>query len=421
MARPTLISRDAFGAYPGTSAPAYTTTTSWLRGLTCKRGRNSERDVVEAGTGTPAYDNSDRRFDPTFTLSPYYPNVLPMVPQQLAASWLSVEYPLHTGFVERWPIRWDSPFGGNVQPTSVDALAVLAQSTVSGSFPSETTGARIDRVLAAVNWPTHVPPGPTPWVLGTGTLDTTTQLASTAPNSNIDTGQQTVQAVVIPADQPVGALEHIQLMAQTEVGVFFIDGRGYAVFHDRARRYLSTSTVTFSDNPADAGAVWYEDLQPEHDISRVVNDVTVSTTIGASVVAAEAVDHTSRERYFRRSRSLTLPLTTEAALESRASYEVRLYSQPHVRFDQIVLRPESQPSSWPALLGLEISSRVTVRRTPAADVPESIVRECFVESIEHTVTPDSWTMSLQLSPTDAWNGAWIVGTATLGVSTKIVY
>ena len=634
LARPSLAARVAFGSYPGDINPTYTTVTSNLLDVRCQRGRNTERERPSAGTCTPRLDNRDRQLDPTYTGSPYYPNVLPMVPLQVSAStyglggylttagsptfssdstctinstgldvvqapaslvdetqgwfamrvrvgwastspptansteffswgdssgsiirllwrgaanswdirrnsggaalnllvpdsfasgdtvtligaWTSTQvklsvdgaafqtlanttiptiarsvfaigsfvdgatghinsevywfacgtgtltnanaatihafgntdppagglpgdatmlwtadttayltpvaetYHLHTGYVERWPLTWETPMWGTVQPTSVDALAVLAQATISGTFPQETTGARVNRVLTAANWPTHAQPGTSPWVLGTSALGTTTELGTTSPNSIVDTGQQAVQAVTIPADQPVAALEHIQTMADAEAGVFFVDGAGYAVFHDRTRRYLAESSVTFSDIDGD-GDVFYEDLSPEFDVANVVNDVTVTTTLDDVAVAAEATDDASRERYFRRAATLTLPLTSTGALEDRAAYEVRLKAQPRLRISRIVVRPESQPAAWPLLLNLEISDRVTVRRTPPGGA-ETIEQDCFVELVQHEIRPNDWTMTFQLSPADAWTGAWILGTSRLGTSTLIAY
>lgn len=421
MALPVLTSRVAFGYTPDVPVPAYQDMSSRLLTFSSRRGRNYERGQIDAGTANPKYMNKDRALDPFYTSSPYYPNVVPMTRIQHYATWLGIDYHLHTGFVQRWPIAWDGPTWGTTSPAAVDALGALASADLTGTFPQETTGARIARVLDAISWPASVPAGAGYWTLGGGALGTTTNLGYGTAVTSLDTGQATVQAVTIPTDQPVSALQHIQEIADAEPGVFFFDGQGRAVFHDRRHRYTATTAATFSDNPT-GGEIQYEDLQPDLDVAKVVNEVIASTTIAAATVTATAQNTASIQRYWRRTEHLTPPLTSLADLQDRANFELVLSATPSPRFDQVTVRPDGQQTAWPTVLGLDVGSKVVVKRTPAGSgITQTIQKTCFVESVQHTVTKTDWTVTFQMSPADAYLAVWTLDTSALDQTTTLVY
>lgn len=415
---PTLISRVAFGATPDVALPAYTDVSDCALEFRSRRGRQNERTPTDPGTATVVYTDRDRRFDPTNTTSPFAPNVIPMVKIQHAANWAGTEYKLHTGYVQNWPLQWDTPAWQKTAPTATDSFAALQIAQVTGSFPEQTTGARISAVLAAISWPTAAGSPGTGWTLDTSALGTDTLLAPSVPLTSIATGLSTVQAVDVVDSQPRAALDMILEAAAAEPGVFYIAADGTAVFEDRRVRYTRTVAATFSDNPSGTD-IQYEELSPDYDIARVVNDVVATTTIAASPVTATASDPVSIGRFFRRSTTLNVPLTTQAALQDRASFELTLYANPFVRFDRMVVRPQGQPTAWPTVLTLDIGSKVTLTRTPAQGA--TITRTCFVEAVEHTVTRADWVVTFQLSPGEAYTNAWQLDTAALDSNTTLVY
>jgi hypothetical protein len=418
MNLPTLISRVAFGATPDVALPSYTDVSDCALEFHCRRGRANERAQTDVGTASVVYSNRDRRFDPTFAGSPFSPNVVPMVKMQHAANWSGTEYKLHTGHVENWPLQWESPTWQRTAPSVSDAFAALQIAQVTGSFPQQTTGARVAAVLAAISWPTSAGSAGTGWTLDTSALGTTTLLAPSVPLTNIATGLSVMQAVDVVDSQPRSALDLIQEASAAEPGMFYIAGDGTAVFEDRQARYTRTVAATFSDNPSGSD-IQYEDMTPDYDIARVINDVVATTTIGGTPTTALASDSVSVNRFFRRSATINVPLTTLAALQDRANFELTQYAYPFVRFDRMVVRPAGQPTAWPTLLGLELGSKVTITRTPAQGT--TIVRTCFVESVEHAVTRDDWTVTMQLSPGEAYTNAWVLDTSALDVNTTLVY
>lgn len=419
MNLPALISRVAFGVAPDVALPAYTDVSAAALEFRSHRGRSSERAQVDPGSATVTYDNRDRRFDPSNAVSPFAPNVVPIVKMQHAASWAATEYKLHTGYVENWPVTWED--GGLWQKTSPDvkdAFAALGAAQVIGSFPAQTTGARITAVLASISWPTAAGSPGTGWTFDTSALDTTTLLAASVPLTSIATGLSDIQAVDVVDSQPRSALDLILEAANAEPGVFYIAADGTAVFEDRRVRYGRTVAAAFSDNPAGAD-IQYEELEPNYDSAQIVNDVVATTTIGGTATVATASDATSIAKYFRRSTTINVPLTTLAALQDRASFELTLHANPFLRFDRMVVRPAGQPAAWPTVLTLEIGSKVTVTRTPLRG--STVTRTCFVESIDHQVGRDSWTVTFQLSPGEVYTTGWVLDSSLLGSNTALVY
>jgi hypothetical protein len=108
MAYPTLLVQIAFGDPPLTALASNTWTdvTAYVVSIHTRRGRADPLGRVEAGTAQLVLDNSDRRFDPTYTGSPYYPNVVPMKKIRISATYSAVTYRIYTGYIESWPPDW---------------------------------------------------------------------------------------------------------------------------------------------------------------------------------------------------------------------------------------------------------------------------------------------------------------------------
>lgn len=81
MTQPSPTVQAAFGINPGTvpTTAQWTDISAYVTGAGCARGRSSETDAFTPGTFNAMLKNRDRRFDPDYTSSPYYPNVKPMV------------------------------------------------------------------------------------------------------------------------------------------------------------------------------------------------------------------------------------------------------------------------------------------------------------------------------------------------------
>ena len=89
-------------------------------------------------------DNRDRRFDPTYTAGPYYPNVTPM-----NRVWHRVRYggetvDLFKGYVESWPQEWPSKgYDAVANVTAVDEFKVLALDNLAVTDPPSNSYADV--------------------------------------------------------------------------------------------------------------------------------------------------------------------------------------------------------------------------------------------------------------------------------------
>lgn len=74
---PTPILECAFSTDPLSSSPVWADITGYLREFSVRRGRQGDLGRWEAGTASFTLSNTDRRFEPYYSASPYSPNVIP--------------------------------------------------------------------------------------------------------------------------------------------------------------------------------------------------------------------------------------------------------------------------------------------------------------------------------------------------------
>ena len=158
-----LFVEVAFGSDPFATSPTWTNITDDVRAISTNRGRNAELSRFDAGTATFEIDNTSGWYHSHNTASPYYPNVKPMVPIRVRVVHSAVDYPIWSGFVERWPVN----FPGNIESiATVDAvdlfkplaLAVASQpdraALVDASDPGGLVAVRRRHRLARQREPT---------------------------------------------------------------------------------------------------------------------------------------------------------------------------------------------------------------------------------------------------------------------------
>lgn len=125
MTEPAVAVEVAFPTDP-LSVPGggdWTNITEWTDAFSTHRGRQHELQRTEPGEAAIELDNADRRFDPTHTTGPYYPNVLPMRHIRIRATHNAQTYDLFRGFVQSWPQSWDDL--AEVRLQAVDAFGLL--------------------------------------------------------------------------------------------------------------------------------------------------------------------------------------------------------------------------------------------------------------------------------------------------------
>jgi hypothetical protein len=356
----------------GALAPdfVWTDVTAYVKSWNSRRGSTRVTGPIlryEAGTATIVFHDPDRRFDPENLAGPYVSagitQVTPMRAVRIRAVWAGVTYNIWRGYADSWDVNWQDPNWSEVTLQATDAFKILTSYNRPAVAPvgaGEDSGARVARILDSVGFP--------------------------ATDRVIGVGSSTLQATTLAGD----ALAELQLTGDSELGEFWMDASGRAVFRSRHQLLQdarsSASQVTFGDG---GGAeLPYVDLTLSYDDTQLINYARIATSIG---VEQDAQDSASIAHYlthvYQRS---DLLLQTDGDAAMFAAWLLYQSKDPERRFDAIALNPHADETHlFPQALGRELGDRITiVRRPPNGGSP--ITRDVFVRGIAHSWTPDNW-------------------------------
>lgn len=347
----------AFDDDPLATAPTWTDISEKLRSWSMQRGRRDEFSTPSAATLVANLGNETAEW--ASWVSPYQPR--PMRPVRLAVDYGGCRYWQFYGFVESWPVTFPAQNDSVVQLQAVDGFKMLAYHETAVTQTSAATGTRIGDYLDEASWPAG-------W-------------------RDLDAGQTTA-----PTHSPncEAVLELCQETARSESGLFFIDRRGYATFHDKTHRTTNTHTLTVTD-------AHYQNVRMSYDDSQIWNEVTMTAVDGSSLSVQDA---TSITEYGKRTlKAFDLHAEDSAALTTQANYVLAQRKDPKLRVDQLTLTPWSDPAFlFPRMLSLEPSRPVMVRRDWPNDLLP-LVQAVYVEGIRMGQAPgNTWTVVLELSP-----------------------
>lgn len=280
---------------------------------------------------------------------------------------------LYRGFMQRFPQHSPGRRRGEVVIDAVDAMAVLAADEYSGSPPSEGSNARITRLLDDLTWP--------------------------AALRKLDAGTQTLAAAT---NLKTPHLTHAHEVAETELGLFYVDGPGYAVFHDKNHRTTdprsTASQATFGDGGG-SELPYLPTILPDQDVQDVVNRVK-ATSSAATPVEQIAADTTSRNQHWTRTKSYKTLHSTDAAALTWAQAVLAKLKDPPLEIERLEVDPARDERLWPVALNLTISDRITVNRRPQGTELKTFV--AFIESVSYRCMIEDtrivWVVGWGLSP-----------------------
>ena len=369
------------------------------------RGRTREDQAVDVGVMTVVLDNLSGDYDIDNNSSPWQ---FPIYgggtansitrgtwAQLLYATSASTYVKAFTGFVES--LECDQGIYPTATLTVVDPLARVAQSSTPAGFyglPGETSATRIYNILASAG---VLPPTVTATLVG----GKASYAYDWTPGLSLGTLKRTHEA----ADLSGGPLESIENIAASEGGRVFatVDGLLRVVSHADLPTTASTADYTLTD--AGSGGFEYTDIEtlPMH--RQVVNQATVVAGVSGKTRTANTA--ASQARYGALGGTFTTSLsdddstTPSSSLQKLATFLASRRATPSTAFSMVRMELRGlTAANIETIIGGEIADKVTITRKTRTTVAQTITAGCWIEGIDFSITPDSWTWTLYTSAID---------------------
>ena len=331
------------------------------------RGRNAQADQFQTGTLSLRIVDQNGDFNPQNPASPYYNLLTPMRKVQITATYGATTYPIFSGFITSYTTTTPKNANDVVYTTiqAVDAfrLAQNAQiATVAGTSAGQLSGARINALLDAIDWPVSM--------------------------RDVDAGLTTMQADPGTARTSLAAMQTVEI---SEYGALYVDAAGSFVFQDRNVTAGSTGATptVFNDNGTDIGyfnAVW------RLDDTLVYNSASVTRTGGTAQVAT---NQASIDKYFIHSyNQQNLLMQTDAVALDYAQAYVASRAETSIRCDaiQLDLYTDNYNTGIIAALDLDYFDPVTITTNQPGG--STLTKTLQVFGVAQSITPNSWKTTL---------------------------
>ena len=340
--------------------------TNLVQSVAIQRGKNRQLDQFDSGLANVVFNNNDRTFDPEYSLSPYFGQIIPKRQIRISSGGVVQFF----GLIDDWNLSYE-PNGDSVASAACsDATSSFATQTIATRTNSvQKSGERINTILSLpeINWP--------------------------ITSRDIDTGQMTLGADTI-ADN-TNALTYLRLIEQSEPGAFFIGKAGDVIFRDRIAAPTSGG-ITLAD---DGTGISYQSLRVQYGSELLANEIVVSSEITSTEVQALDLDSIEEYGIFNLTRTGLL-INSDIDLAELAEFYANKYSQPEYRFESVdILLDELSLSQQADLLGLEIGDVVEIKFTPNGIAP-AISKYAEVIRIDNSVDLENHVMSLGFSTLD---------------------
>lgn len=393
-----------------------TNVTDYVKSVNIRRGRSRELDTFTSGSANVSLNNHNRDFDPLNSAGAFFGLIRPRLRLRIENDEIS----LFDGFIEDWNFDYDVNGNSVASVVCIDGLALLSQTALSEFTNTQDTPAqRIETIIARSE-------------------------VGYRGESNLDPGFNVMQADTVAND--TNTLSYLQRVTDTDLGRLFVDGAGVLRYRDRTSGILEQARVIFGDVDGDyiqqlsllsgatlwfdAGSpepirvdsdalaqtilqdatLWFDASTPgyiapvidftgveiEYGSEFLFNRVSVTRKDGEPQVA---VDTVSQDVYGVRALSKSdLLFISDAEAAQYSDYLASIYSVPDVRVasHNIALHGLSDLHQR-YMQRLEIGDVVRTVWKPN-DVGVAIDRDSIIEGIEHTISPATHTMRVQLTP-----------------------
>lgn len=345
----------------------YFDVTQYVKSVSINRGKSRELDRFNSGSLNVQFNNQNRFFDPTNTLSPFFGQIVPRREVRVTAGTAVQFY----GLVDDWDLSYNISGLSDATLAAFDGMSALAGQTLSaGTATPQLSGARIDAVLSdpGVKW--------------------------SSAERNIDAGGQSLQGDVIAAGTNV--MQYINVVEQSEPGIFFIDKTGKATFRDRNSAAISSGAVLLSD---DGTGIPYSDIKVNYGSELLYNQAEISRQNGGLAIADDLL---SQQIYGVRTYVASdLLMNTDEALGQLATYLVSEYANPEYRFESVaILMSKLSEAQQNSVLGLEIGSICRIKFQPNK-IGSVIDKYAQIIGIQNQMSIDDHRVSLAFQTIDS--------------------
>ena len=335
--------------------------------VSVRRGRNRILSKFEAGTATVTIYDQNGDWNPSNPAGAYYGDLKPLRKIQIYADYNGTRYYMFSGFIT----DYDTSFSIGTDEVSrvtlkcVDGFKLLtgaAFTTVSGAPAGQLSGARVNAILDAVEWPSGL--------------------------RDIDTGQSTLQA---DPGTPRQALTALRTVEDSEFGGLFLDAEGLVTFVDRDALTTSLATPLY-DFADDGTGIAFQNAVTAYDDTLIVNDVTVTRSGGTP---QNVFDQNSIDTYFIHSgvRDGILVQTDAEALD-QASMLLSTRKDTETRIDSIQLNLEDGDDVSRVTSGLAVELLDCVKVTKLMPGNTSITQTLLIQGLAHDFTNNKMTTTV---------------------------
>lgn len=343
----------------GLGGISFVDVSQYLKSVSINRGKSRDLDRFQTGIASVNLDNRSRAFDPTYTASPYYGNIVPH--REIRISYGSIV--MYRGIVDDWNLTYDLNGNSIAQAVASDGFTNLTNQTLDAmTMTAQYSGARVTAILDDPNvlWPSG--------------------------RRDIDTGVSYLGADTIA--ESTNALQYLQLIETTETGALFVSKSGDLTFRDRGNIAPTTGAVVLADNATQG--IPFGNCTVNYGSELLFNQVVLNR-VGGPIVQADDIG--SQGEYGINTLTYSdLLMAAQSDAESMAEYLATIYANPEYRFEsvEIILESLSQVDAE-TVMNLELTNTCRVIFTPNS-IPPAIEQWCQV--ISQTI---AWDYSSQLT------------------------
>ena len=361
-------STDVLGGTSGTNWQTIASTDA--RSVSIRRGRTREDQTFQPGQMTIVLDNLSGNYDPGNSSSIYIWNGYSVLTRgtkiRVSATYGATTEYLFTGFIEQ--VTADQSLDPISTIVATDALAIFGAnslSTIASSYSGDTSSARIARVISDFSVGSYP-----------GTFSTSL------------TGSRQMQ----PTTYGNTVLALCEEAAACEFGTFFVNRAGVTTLISYENLKTQTMRFTLSDDRS-TGTIEYDVIQTDPGARFMINTCNLTQYSGHVQTATNAI---VTARFGTYTRNVTAPLLNDSDASTMAGYYATRTQYPITRIDRVEFDAIGLGTIWANVLPADIGDRATIVRTTVDSRSLNLIN--IIESISHDITPDSWRIGLDLSP-----------------------